>query len=66
MQTNQVEVVREILKGEIWLASQVTAEILDLNLIIHDVGRFYNDAVKYLMQRLLMLGLSPYWLKRPT
>ena len=63
MQEDCVRIVQKVVKCEHWLASVVTVGILDAYRAVNNVGSFYNDAVKRLMQRLMMLALFPYWLE---
>ena len=63
MQDDCAEIVQGVVKCEQWLAVLVAAGIMDAYRAVNNVGSFYNDAVKRLMQRLMMLALYPYWME---
>ena len=64
MQGDYIKVFEQAFQYEYWSACQVTSVIIDANIAIEDVGSFYNDTVKNLMQQLMILDLSPYWPER--
>ena len=61
MQDDCTEVVGKVLQCSNSFAALVTERIMDVYKGIRTVGGFYNDAVKRLMEQLMMLALSPYW-----
>ena len=63
MQEDYSTIVKEELQCSFGLAFLVTWQILLANKAIKQVGSFYNDTVKILMQQLMLLALGPYLLE---